>query len=131
MDVLTWILLLVGGCLCPLLMLAGGLIFCKHPPKTINSWYGYRTARSMKNQATWDFAHRCCGRLWIRLGLILLAVTAVVLVPVIWLGSDEVGCVAAVILLGVQVILLLGSIYPVEQALKKNFDFQGNPILKS
>jgi len=25
----------------------------KHPPKSINAIYGYRTARSMKNDETW------------------------------------------------------------------------------
>ncbi len=131
MDLATWIILLVSGFLCPLLMLGFGLISSKHPPKNINSWYGYRTARSMKSQAAWDFAHRCCGRLWTQLGWVLLAVSVAVLVPVGLLGEDTVRCVAAVILLGIQVVVLLGSIVPVEQALKKNFDEDGNPIPKS
>lgn len=131
MDLATWIILLVSGFLCPLLMLGFGLISLMHPPKNINSWYGYRTARSMKSQAAWDFAHRYCGRLWTRLGVVLLAVSVAVLVPVGLLGEDTVRCVAAVILLGIQVVVLLGSIVPVEQTLKKNFDEDGNPIPKS
>ena len=131
MDLATWIILLVSGFLCPLLMLGFGLISLMHPPKNINSWYGYRTARSMKSQAAWDFAHRYCGRLWTRLGVVLLAVSVAVLVPVGLLGEDTVRCVAAVILLGIQVVVLLGSIVPVERALKKNFDEDGNPIPKS
>lgn len=131
MDLATCMILLVSGLLCPLLMLGFGLISWKRPPKTINSWYGYRTTRSMKNQQTWDFAHRCCGRLWTWLGAILLAVSAAVLVPVGLLGEDTGRCIAAVILLGVQVAVLLGSIVPVEQALKRQFDEQGNPISKS
>ena len=128
MDVVFWIIILVSGLLCPLLMLGFGLVSWKRPPKTINSWYGYRTARSMKNQVTWDFAHRYCGRLWTWLGVILLGVTVVVLVPVILLWGEQTGSIAAVILLGVQVVVLVGSIYPVEQALKKHFDRDGNPI---
>lgn len=131
MDLAIWIILLVSGFLCPLLMLGFGLISLMHPPKNINSWYGYRTARSMKSQAAWDFAHRYCGRLWTRLGVVLLAVSVAVLVPVGLLGEDTVRCVAAVILLGIQVVVLLGSIVPVERALKKNFDEDGNPIPKS
>lgn len=72
MDLAICMILLVSGLLCPLLMLGFGLISRKHPPKTINCWYGYRTARSMKSQAAWDFAHRYCGRLWTWLGAILL-----------------------------------------------------------
>ena len=131
MDLAIWIILLVSGFLCPLLMLGFGLISLMHPPKNINSWYGYRTARSMKSQAAWDFAHRYCGRLWTRLGVVLLAVSVAVLVPVGLLGEDTVRCVAAVILLGIQVVVLLGSIVPVEQTMKKNFDEDGNPIPKS
>ena len=128
MDLAICMILLVSGLLCPLLMLGFGLISRKHPPKTINCWYGYRTARSMKSQAAWDFAHRYCGRLWTWLGAILLAVSAAVLAPVFLLGGDTAGSMAAVILLGVQVAVLLGSIVPVERALKGQFDEQGNPI---
>lgn len=130
MDAITWIILLVCSFLCPLLMLGFGLISLKHPPKTINSWYGYRTSRSMKSQAAWDFAHRYCGRLWIRLGLVLLGISLAVLVPVGLLAGDTAGSIAALILLAVQIAVLLGSIVPVEQALKRNFDEDGNPIPK-
>lgn len=130
MDLATWIIIFVSGLLCPLLMLGFGLVSKKHPPKTINSWYGYRTARSMKNQATWDFAHGYCGRLWTWLGVILLAVSVAVLVPAALVFGGERACIAAVVLLGVQVVVLLASIYPVERALKKHFDQDGNPVGK-
>ncbi len=130
MDAVTWIILLVCSFLCPLLMLGFGLISSKHPPKTINSWYGYRTTRSMKSQAAWDFAHRYCGRLWTWLGLALLGISLVALVLVGLLAGDTAGSIAAVILLGVQILVLLGSIVPVEQALKRNFDEDGCPIPK-
>ena len=107
--------------LVPLVMLYFGRRFQKRPPKSINSLYGYRTTRSMKNQQTWDFAHRVCGKLWFRLGLILLPVT---LVPMLFLWGrsvDEIGmgCTLAVV---VQLLVLFGSIFPVERALKRNFD---------
>ena len=50
--------------LVPLIMIGIGLSFLKKPPKDINGAYGYRTPMSMKNQDTWDFAHRVCGRVW-------------------------------------------------------------------
>jgi len=54
------------------IMIGVGYMMYKHPPKSINAIYGYRTARSMKNDETWKFAHDCCGRLWFKLGFILL-----------------------------------------------------------
>ena len=45
----------------PIIMLAFGLISRYRPPKNINGVYGYRTTRSMKSQATWDYAHQRKG----------------------------------------------------------------------
>jgi uncharacterized membrane protein len=35
----------------------------KYPPKSINSLYGYRTARSMKSQENWDYAQSMSARM--------------------------------------------------------------------
>lgn len=50
----------------------------RFPPKSINSLYGYRTKRSMKNQANWDFAQsrsliyiRLYALLFITIGLLV------------------------------------------------------------
>ena len=58
-----WLFCTASSLLIPLVMLFFGRRFLTKPPKSINSLYGYRTARSMKNQQTWDFAHRVCGKL--------------------------------------------------------------------
>ena len=63
-----WLFLTAMDLLIPAIMVGIGARFLKHPPKTINALYGYRTARSMKNQETWNFAHETCGKLWVRLG---------------------------------------------------------------
>ena len=47
--------------LIPGIMLYFGWRFLNKPPQNINSIYGYRTSRSMKNQQTWDFAHQVCA----------------------------------------------------------------------
>ena len=66
-----WLMMLICDLSVPLIMIFGGLMMYRHPPKKINGVYGYRTSRSMKNMQTWRFAHRCCGRLWQRLAMIL------------------------------------------------------------
>ena len=116
-----WLFCTGMNLLIPLVMLYFGRRFQKHPPKNINSFYGYRTSHSMKNQQTWDFAHQVCGKLWSRLGLILLPVT---LVPMVFLWGrsvDEIG-MGCIPVMAVQLVVLLGSIVPVERALKRNFD---------
>ena len=110
----------------PLTMVGFGLVFLKNPPKNINSFYGYRTKRSMKNQDTWDFAHHVCGKIWLVCGLVSLPFS---LVPV-WLAVDkskDVVSLTGLIVLGLQVVLLLVSLTPVERALKNHFDESGRP----
>ncbi len=116
-----WLFCTVSCLLVPAVMLYFGWRFLKKPPKHINSFYGYRTSRSMKNQQTWDFAHQVCGKLWFRWGLVLLPLSLLAMLLVPGKDAEELG----LWLMGVtviQVVVLLGSIVPVERALKKNFD---------
>jgi uncharacterized membrane protein len=119
-----WIFMFCCNLLLPVIMLAFGFIFTKKPPKQINDFYGYRTAMSRKNMETWTFAHTYCGRLWKRLGLVLLPVSMLVSILSFPLKMDAVGLVGLA-LTGVQLVVLLVSIIPVERALKINFDEYG------
>ena len=116
-----WIFCTAMVMLTPAVMLLFGRRFQKKPPKTINSLYGYRTTRSMKNQDTWDFAHRTCGRLWFRLGLVLLPVSLLAMLTVLGRGTTPVGMACFVVVM-IQMAVLVGSLFPVERALKKTFD---------
>ena len=94
----------------PVLMILCGYLMYKHTPKDINCLVGYRTAMSMKNQETWDFAHNYCGRLWVKVGAVMTIISALIM------------CIAEVI----QVVFLCWTIVPTERALKDNFDQDGN-----
>lgn len=118
-------MILISTLLIPLIMFGFGVWFEGHPPKKINYFFGYRTELSMKNRATWEFAHRTVGRLWKRLGLILLVCGG----AAAWLiaacaGAEAVGpwCLGAEF---AELAVLIVSIFPVEAALKKNFDEHG------
>lgn len=52
-----------------LFMLAGAIMYV-FPPKKINSFYGYRTASSMKNQQKWNFAQTYSAKIMMLTGLI-------------------------------------------------------------
>lgn len=116
-----WVFCLAMDLLIPAMMLLLGRRFLTKPPRTINGTYGYRTRRSMKSQAAWDFAHRTCGRLWSRLGLVMLPLSTLVMLPVLGADTGTVGLWCGAVAL-VQTAVLLGSIFPVERALKKEFD---------
>ena len=96
----TWWILFAANLLLPLMMLGIGGWFGKHPPRKINHFVGYRTPMSMKNEATWAFAHRACGRLWLRLGAALLPASALGMLCVLGRGEGTVGAVGAGICLG-------------------------------
>ena len=107
--------------LLPVVMILLGVRFQRHPPRKINALYGYRTARSMRSQETWRFAHRVCGQLWVVLGGVLLVISLAAAPVALGWGSGAVST-ASLALVGVELAVLVGSIFPVERALKKHFD---------
>lgn len=113
--------------LIPLTMIITGYMMYKHPPKEINGVIGYRTTRSTKNMDTWRFAHDYCGRLWFKAGIILFIPSIAVQIPFAGSNEDVVG-IMTVVVETLQLIVLIGSIFPVEKALKTNFDDDGNRI---
>ncbi len=124
-----WVFMLVSDMLIPAIMLGFGTYFEKRAPKEINDLFGYRTTMSMKNRETWEFAHHICGKLWKRLGWILLLLSILgMLAEWFWLGSGEsaVGACGTGICMA-QCVVLVASIFPVEAALKRHFDEDGNP----
>ena len=119
-----FITMFVCTLLLPLIMLISGYCMYKNPPKEIHGWVGYRTQMSKKNKDTWAFAHDYCGRLWMKLGRILLIPTIIIQIPCIQY-SDNIISIVVLIIEGIQLIVLLASIVPVEKALKKTFDENG------
>lgn len=122
-----WIFIAVLSLFVPIVMVIFGKSFLKAAPKDINGIYGYRTAMSMKNRDTWEFAHKYCGKVWFYAGLVLLPLNFIPLLFVIGKGTDLIGAVGTVFCLIDTAVMLL-SIIPTEKALKKNFDSDGNRI---
>ena len=86
-----WVFMLVCDLLIPIAMIVFGTRFVKKPPSRINSLYGYRTARSMKSQAAWDFAHRYCGKLWRAMGWAMLPLSVLAMLPALGRDADFTG----------------------------------------
>ena len=120
-----WIFMLLMDILIPLTMIVAGRLFWAKTPKDINSAFGYKTTMSMKNKDTWRFAHKYCGKLWFRCGLILLPTSAIPLIFVFNRSIDTIGVVGGIVCV-IQIVILVGSIFPTEAALKKAFDSNGS-----
>lgn len=119
-----WVFMLVCNLLIPVCMLGFGKYFRNKAPGQINMLFGYRTPRSTKNRDTWEFAHHYFGRLWYRLGLIMLPVTLAVMLPVLGKSIDIVGFYGSIVSL-VQIVVMLVPIWFTESALKRTFDEDG------
>lgn len=122
-----WIFMLIMELVVPLIMIGFGICFSKNAPKEINQVFGYRTTRSMKNQETWKFAHNYSGKLWKRIGLIM---TPIIVIVMLFSYGKDINYVSnfGLVITGIQIIVLIVSIFPVEVALKRNFDKDGRPL---
>ena len=120
----SFIAAFVCSLLIPLVLIVGGYMMEKHPPKKINRDYGYRTRLSMKNKETWVFAHQICGKLWFRLGWPLLILSALVQLPFARAEENAIGILTVALEAGKAAVLLL-SVPVVERALKRRFDENG------
>ena len=103
-------------------MIGFGRIFMKHPPKNINSVYGYRTRMSSLNKETWNFAHQYAGRFWVYSGTINLC--AALLLIIILRNTDCFETAATYIIFAELIPLLLVIVFT-EKALREKFDRNG------
>lgn len=117
--------MMVMDLLIPFTMVGFGKYFIKNAPKEINEAFGYRTSMSMKNKETWEFAHCYCGKLWLTIGFFMLIPSVIAMLFVIGKDESVVGTFGGIIC-GIQLVFLVGSIFPTERALKSNFDEHGN-----
>ena len=129
MNIGFWIFMLVMALLLPVMLIQLGNRWLRRPPQRVNGWYGYRTSRSMASQEAWDFAQRYLAILWRKAGIWMMLFTAAFMTAA-WsrpIGDMGIYCCVAV---GIQVVVLLLTILPVERALKRTFDRKGRRITK-
>lgn len=119
-----WVYMLIIDSLIPLTMVGFGLYFQKNPPKDINTFFGYRTKRSMKNQDTWRYAHEHCGKVWFWVGLIILLLSLTLMIVFFCLFNRNTSTIGTYggIICGVQLLALIVSLFPTELSLKIKFD---------
>ena len=120
-----WWFLFVCNLFIPAIMILAGHWMWKYCPADITSVSGYRTKRSMKNIDTWKFAHDYAGRLWWKTGWVLIIPTVLIQLPFTKSSSNTIGILSLLIIF-IQMLIMLLMIIPVENALKKKFDNDGN-----
>lgn len=115
---------MICDCTIPVLMIITGRMMWKHCPKKINGIVGYRTKMSMINMDTWKFAHDYAGKLWWKVGVGLLGPTMLIHIPFHGASDDTMG-ILCIIILVIQLVFLVETIFQTEKALKNNFNEDG------
>ena len=115
-----WIFMLLMNVSIPVIMIVVGKVFTKHPPKDINGFYGYRTKRSKASQEAWNYAHQYFGKIWYRLGLVLVPLTVLVMLPVLGKETEVIGIYGAVVCIIICVLLIV-PVFWTEAELKRKF----------
>jgi uncharacterized membrane protein len=105
-------------------MVLFGLLFEKRAPHKINSYFGYRTSRSMKNEETWKFAHLTLGKIWYTWGMVMFVITLALVGSFFFINKTKVELVS-IVAICIQSVAIFFTIYLVEKALKDNFDKEG------
>ncbi len=80
---------------------------------------------SMKNEETWEFAHKYFGKIWYRAGWISLPLSLVIMLLLFGQSDDTIGNAGAVLCM-LQMIPLIVPIFFTERALREEFDKDGN-----
>ena len=124
-----WVYITSMNMVIPLIMIFFGKYFIAKAPNKINRFFGYRTSMSMKNEDTWKFAHKYCGRIWYMSGLVMAPIVILVMAFAVGKSKDFVEALGG-ILCAAETIYIVGSIIPVEIALRKNFDKNGKRLYK-
>jgi len=119
-----WFFMLSTVLFIPAIMIICGRHFAKKAPDNINYLFGYRTNLSMKNEETWEFAHKYIGKIWYKWGWLLLMISIPLLLTAIDKDKDTIGTLGSIIITA-QLVPVLFSIFLTEKALKQNFDSEG------
>ncbi|APH16654.1 sdpI/YhfL family protein [Clostridium sporogenes] len=93
-----------------------GFIFKAFPPQKINSIWGYRTILSMKNQDTWNEAHKYSANTFIALGFVFVPLQFVLRELNISYGYEKI-----VLLVCFVIMIILNEVH-----LKKVFNNDGS-----
>ena len=68
----------------------------------------------------WKFAHDYCGKLWWKIGWIMIIPSVLIHIPLYHSDENTIGA-AGVILVTIQCFIMIVAIFPTERALKKTF----------
>lgn len=128
MKLVMWVFMLTCNLIIPVVMILFGQMFEKAPPKEPNWTFGYRTKRSMKSRDAWGFAQQYFGKLWQKMGRALLPLAVVGQALTLLCPDVQSMCNWSLVPTVAEAVVMTATLIPVERALKRNFDKDGNRL---
>lgn len=108
--------------LSPVAFFVVGLLWRLSPPAFLSKGLAYRTALTEKSPEAWRMAHVHCAKLWMRIGLILSVLSAVLMTV-----FQDAYTNFFLWLIGGQMAIFCASALLVDTLLKNTFDENGTP----
>lgn len=115
-----WWILFACNAVIPLVLLLGGGLMSRNRLRRINALVGYRTQRSMQNDETWRFANRRCGKYFLILGGVTLALAVAGQLALLH-AREKALTFFTLGLMCAELVLIFVCIGRTERALKRNF----------
>lgn len=110
------LLYLIADFIAPAAMLLVGIWWRLSPPPYQKNGIAYSTELTRNNPDAWAAAHRHCGKLWVRIGVISGVVSGIL----IWLFPDAYAGFWIWLIVG-QMMLFCVSVFMVDLLLKTQF----------
>jgi uncharacterized membrane protein len=110
---LTYFLVLSSNLIFP-------IIFKRYVPKSINSWYGYRTSSSMINELTWKGTNNYFSKIFLNFSIYT---SIFLLLSFFFIKSYTAGFIILFTVLGLSPLM---CVILTEKYLKQTFDKNGN-----
>ena len=107
----------------PVCIFGVGLLWRLKPPAYLSKGLAYHTTLTAKSPEAWTFAHQHCARLWLRIGLILGVLTAILMTAL----REHYSKFVLWLIVG-QMVILCASVFLVDMLLKNVFDEDGKPL---
>lgn len=113
----------------PIIYILPGLLLLRHPPKSPNDLYGYRTKRASRSKHTWAYAQKKSAKIMITIGIIELALNILIVMVAQYAFSYSgvkplLGNLSLAYALG-NIILIVAI---TQHSLRRHFDESGMPI---
>lgn len=119
-----WLYMTFMSIIVPLVLLGVGLYYTKCPPEKIYTDFGYKTPLTLKNEDIWAFAHQCCGKAWIKLGLIMIPISVAIMIIPRGMAENAMS-IFSVALFVLQCVAVYFSTRHVKAVLTATFDENG------